>query len=161
MQHASELHLVIVGDGPMRGELAALAEREGTASRVHFIATMPQAQLRHLYSAADVLLLPSTREGWPNVVLEALACGTPVVATDVGAVGEMLTDARLGRILPGRDAAALAAAVRSLCDAAPSREAVRQHAMRFDWASISRGQMQVFEQALAHAPHAALAAAAG
>jgi glycosyltransferase involved in cell wall biosynthesis len=78
---------VIVGDGPLREALAVVARRLGVDGRVCFLATMPQAALCDVYSAADVLLLTSTREGWPNVVLEALACGTPVVAFDVGAVG--------------------------------------------------------------------------
>ena len=86
LRHLDDVRLVIVGDGPLRGELASLARRLGVESRVTFRSSMPQRELRYLYSAVDVLLLTSTREGWPNVVLEAMACGTPVVAVDVGAV---------------------------------------------------------------------------
>src|SRR5947209_1302196 len=79
------------GDRPLREELEARARALGVDARLHFLSAMPQHDLRRIYVAADALLLTSTREGWPNVVLESLACGTPVVATDVGAVPEMLT----------------------------------------------------------------------
>ncbi len=142
------LQLVIVGDGPLRRELGEAAQRLGIAGRVAFLPSMPQARLRDVYSAADVLLLTSTREGWPNVVLESLACGTPVVAVDVGAAGEMLTTPEAGRLLPGRDPRAFAAAVGELLAAPPARHAVREHAARFDWHAVSLGQAEVFRRAL-------------
>lgn len=142
--------LAIVGDGALRGELAALAAAAGLAARVSFLPVMPQAELRWLYSAADALLLTSTREGWPNVVLESLACGTPVVAVDVGAVGEMITVPEAGRVVAGRDATALAAAVEAVQVLGATRAQVRQHALRFDWASVSRGQWELFTRVLAH-----------
>lgn len=141
------LRLVIVGDGPLRQELAARAERAGVASRVEFRGVMPQAQLGRLYAACDVLLLTSEREGWPNVVLESMACGTPVVAFDVGAVREMITSDLTGRIVVPRDAGALAAATASVLAAPAPRESIRRHAAGFDWASISRGQRSLFLQA--------------
>lgn len=147
--HLDGMHLVVVGDGPQRSELIALSQRLKVAARVTFLSTMPQAELRHVYSAADVLLLTSTREGWPNVVLESLACGTPVVATDVGAVREMLTNPVVGRIVAERDARVFSAAVLELLRQTPSPLQVRQHAAQFDWRSVSRGQCEVFARALA------------
>jgi glycosyltransferase involved in cell wall biosynthesis len=116
------------------------------------LAVMPQSRLPSLYSAADVLVLTSTREGWPNVVLEALSCGTPVVSFDVGAVSEMLSDPSVGRVVGQRDPKLLAAAVRSLLAAPEARDAARRHAARFDWATIARAQFDLFENALANAP---------
>jgi glycosyltransferase involved in cell wall biosynthesis len=115
---------------------------------VRFAPVVPQDELSRLYSAADALLLTSTREGWPNVVLEALACGTPVVGVDVGAVAEMLSDSIVGRVVAQRDASQLAAAVRSVLQAPPERARVRRHAEQFDWASIARAQLDVFDRAL-------------
>lgn len=143
--------LVIVGEGPSRTELVALARRLGVDERVIFRPSMPQHELRSLYSSADVLLLTSTREGWPNVVLEALACGAPVVAVDVGAVGEMLTNPQVGRIVGARDPVLLAAAVSELLASAGSVEQICDHAARFGWASVSRGQIEVFARARAGA----------
>lgn len=149
LQHQPALHLAVVGEGPLRHELEQLAAKLGVRERVSFLSNMPQQQLRHAYAAADVLLLTSTREGWPNVVLESLACGTPVVAADVGAVREMLTVPQAGRVLAERGARQLANEIAALLAAPPGRDAVRRHACSFDWGSIARGQMEVFVRAIA------------
>ena len=153
--HLPDWRLVIVGDGPLREALAVVARRLGVDGRVCFLATMPQAALCDVYSAADVLLLTSTREGWPNVVLEALACGTPVVAFDVGAVGEMLTSPAVGRIVGSRDVSTLAGAIVELAASHPERARIRAHAVRFDWGEISRGQWEVFMRIIRGAPNLA------
>lgn len=145
---APGLELVLVGDGPLRPALLAQARRLGVAARVRFLGNMPQADLRWVYAGADALLLTSTREGWPNVLLEAMACGTPVVASDVGAVREIITDAQVGRVLPRREPAAIAAALAELLASPPPREAVRAHALRFGWAAVSEGQAAVLAQVL-------------
>ena len=144
--------LVFAGDGPLRNELGALARQLGVEERVIFLPAMPQKELRHLYSAADVMLLTSTREGWPNVVLESMACGTPVVAVDVGAVVEMITHPNVGRIVAARDPAQMAAAVVELLAAPVQRSQVRLHASRFDWAPISAGQFEIMKLALGQGP---------
>jgi teichuronic acid biosynthesis glycosyltransferase TuaC len=140
--------LVLVGEGPQRKSLAALARARGVNGRVHMLPVMPQSRLPTLYSAADVLVVTSTREGWPNVVLEALACGTPVASVDVGAVAEMLADPFVGRLVGQRDPQQLAKAVHALLQAPPARESVRRHAVGFDWEVIARSQFEVFERAL-------------
>ena len=144
--------LVLVGDGPERELLAALAKRHGVDHRVRFLPTMPQSRLPLLYSAVDALLLTSSREGWPNVVLESLSCGTPVVGVDVGAVAEMLTNETVGRVVSKRDPALFAEAVRSLLGAQHERQTVRQHAESFDWATIAYGQMELFRRVLGNVP---------
>jgi len=151
LRHLPEHRLVLVGEGPLRAELEALALRLGVADRVLFRASMPQADLRYVYSSIDALLLVSMREGWPNVVLEAMACGAPVVATDVGSVAEMITQSDVGRIVAQRDAAALAKAVveTSASRAAPGR--IRAHATSFDWASVARAQAALYADVLARA----------
>jgi glycosyltransferase involved in cell wall biosynthesis len=83
--------LVLVGAGPARGALAARAQRLGLGPRVRFAGAVAPDALPQWYRAADALVLPSLREGWPNVVLEALACGTPVLATKVWGTPEILT----------------------------------------------------------------------
>jgi len=144
--------LVIVGEGPQRGELERQARALGAADRVVFMRSMAQAELARVYSAADILLLCSTREGWPNVVLEALACGTPVVATDVGAVNEILTDRQFGRVIPSRDTAIMLAAVEDLLSTACDRQRPMDHAARYDWHSVSLEQMTLFRDILGRRP---------
>jgi teichuronic acid biosynthesis glycosyltransferase TuaC len=148
------VHLVIVGDGPLAGELRSLAQSLGIAPRVTFLNPIPQEALRRLYSAASALLLTSTREGWPNVVLESLACGTPVVATDVGAVREMITDTAYGTVLATRSPIELADAVARHLSSPVPRDVLRKHAATYDWASVSKGQYELFKKALNATPSA-------
>jgi glycosyltransferase involved in cell wall biosynthesis len=143
-----EMHLAIVGEGPERDNLQRHAERQGLLQRVTFLPVRPQSELRLIYSAADVLMLTSTREGWPNVLLEAMACGTPVVAANVGGVPEIVTEAAAGCVVMARNGTAFAHAVRAVLSKNHSREATRQVAQRFDWAATSRGQLSVFASAL-------------
>lgn len=152
LQKLPEHHLLIVGDGPLRTDLEALSRRLGVAQRLHFFEPMAQRELSFVYSSADALLLTSVREGWPNVVLESLACGTPVVAVDVGAAREILADSRVGRLVVTRDPSDIAAAVKSLSAARWPRERIREFAAQFDWTEVSTGQWRIFRQALAATP---------
>jgi glycosyltransferase involved in cell wall biosynthesis len=103
-----EAVLAVVGDGPLLDELRARAAREGVAGRVVFTGVRPDA--RALIGAADAVVLPSHAEGLPLVALEALAAGTPLVATDVRGVRELVADG--AELVPPNDAAALAEALR-------------------------------------------------
>jgi glycosyltransferase involved in cell wall biosynthesis len=94
----SDLQLVMVGDGPLATELRAWTVVRGLESRIHFVGR--QADVAGLMRAADVFVLPSLWEGLPNVVLEAMAAGTPVVATDVEGVRDLLTEGESGTIVP-------------------------------------------------------------
>lgn len=124
--------LMLVGDGPDRAALERLARRHGVAERVRFLGSRPHAELPALLAAADVAVQPSASEGLANVWVEALACGTPVVTCDVGGAGEAIDRPAAGR-LAGRDAEAIAAAVRALLADPPAPEEVRQAAARFSW----------------------------
>jgi teichuronic acid biosynthesis glycosyltransferase TuaC len=138
--------LVIAGKGPLAAELEQRARALGLAARVRFTGPLSQQRLIDYYNAADALLLASSREGMPNVVLEAMACGLPVIATAVGGVPEIL-DAEVGRVIE-RSVPAIVAAVQSLAAAPPARTAVRAHAEQFDWESTTRGQLELFTRAV-------------
>src|SRR5262249_5879162 len=84
---------------------------DGLADRITFAGEVTQQTLAELMCAADVFCLASSTEGWPNVVNEALACGTPVVATDVGAVRQMIVSEGYGYVVPVNDAHALVEAL--------------------------------------------------
>jgi len=92
----SAVRLYILGEGPWRRTLEALVKELGLHERVWLIGKRPNEELGSWFSAADVSCLASEREGWPNVVTESLACGTPVVATRVGGVPEILHSRELG-----------------------------------------------------------------
>jgi glycosyltransferase involved in cell wall biosynthesis len=142
------VQLIIVGEGAMRGQLETLAEQAGVANRVRILDVMPQQSLASVYSAADVLVLASTREGWPNVLLEAMACGTPVVATDVGGVREIVSTHDVGEVLSERTPQSIVAAVRRIFARQLDRGATRLHAEQFGWDVISKGQLEVFSSLL-------------
>lgn len=129
--------LLIVGEGPARAELELHARNRGLQNRVHFVGSVPNVALAHWYSAADVLMLGSTREGWPNVLLESMACGTPAIATAVGGIPEIICSPQAGIVLSERTDVALAQAVRQLLALRPAPSLVRKHAERFSWADTS------------------------
>jgi len=137
--------LLIAGTGPEEARLRNLVRELGVGERVHFLGRVPHERLSAVYSAADVLVLASSREGWPNVLLEAMACGTPVVATAVNGSPEVVQSPVAGRIVNERTPEALRRAVASLLDAPPSRAEVRAYAEGFSWDATSEGQMRLFE----------------
>jgi glycosyltransferase involved in cell wall biosynthesis len=138
------MHLVIIGSGPEKHALQAQAQFLGVAQRVTFLDNVPQNELCRYYSAADMLILASSREGWPNVLLEAMACGTPVIATNVGGVPEIVATSTAGAIISNRTPTDLVAAVKNLVYNAPNREIVRNYAKGFGWNETSHGQKQLF-----------------
>jgi glycosyltransferase involved in cell wall biosynthesis len=126
--------LLLAGEGPDRAAHAALARRLGMADRVRLLGAVPHGDLPALLAAANVMALPSASEGLANAWVEALACGTPVVISDVGGAREVVDRPAAGRIVP-RDAAAIAAAIGQLLADPPAPEAVREAALRFTWAA--------------------------
>ncbi len=143
-----EARLLIAGSGPERERLEALAVQLQVADRVRFLGPQPQARLREYYNAADAMVLSSSREGWANVLLESMACGTPVVASKVWGTPEVVAHADAGVLMQERSARGVAAAVRALQAAYPAREATRRYAEGFSWDATTQGQLQLFGRIL-------------
>ena len=143
-QVRSHARLVIIGDGPDRGLLEKQAERLGVRTAVTFTGTLPNTALARWYSAADVLVLASSREGWPNVLLEAMACGTPVVASAVGGIPEAVQSVKVGRVVAERSPAAFANAIDGLLRQGVDRGQVRAYAENFSWERTSQDQLDLF-----------------
>jgi glycosyltransferase involved in cell wall biosynthesis len=134
-EHKS-VSLYIVGEGESRAQLQALAQQHGVASRVHLVGSRPNEELRYWFSAAEFSCLVSSREGWPNVLLESMACGTPVVATGVWGVPEVIVSPELGVIVEQTTesvAKGLAYALQKKWD----RAAVRKHAETRTWDDVA------------------------
>jgi glycosyltransferase involved in cell wall biosynthesis len=104
--------LVCIGDGPYWEELTRKAAAAGLERRLSVLGRQPSSTVAEWMQAADVLCLPSHSEGCPNVIIEALACGRPIVATDVGGIPE-LVNRECGILVPPHQPAALSAALHS------------------------------------------------
>lgn len=152
--------VAIAGSGDLAQELHERAESRGVGSRVHFLGEVPQGDVASWLAAADVAVVPSVRDdsgnvdGLPNAALEALASGTAVVATAAGGLGSVIEDRRTGMIVPERDAAAIAAAVRQLLDDPAQRAALGTAARseierRFGWSAAVERFAAAYDRALA------------
>lgn len=141
------LHLIIVGEGPSKHDLANLASSIGREDAVQFAGAIPHNELYLWYSAADCFSLASSREGWPNVVLESLACGTPVVATDIWGVPEVISTGAVG-ILTRRTDYAMAEGISVALRKKWSVDDVIGHAVKYSWMRSAAAVRRVFENAL-------------
>ncbi|MGC6489031.1 MAG: glycosyltransferase, partial [Planctomycetota bacterium] len=139
------LHLVLVGDGGERARIAAAAP-----GRVTFLGAQPPERVALAYQAADVFVLPSEREGWPNVVTEALASGLPVVASRVGGIPQILGAApppSRGALAAPGDVAGFTAALGQVLAADRANGEVRRYAERFGWREPVADLVETFRAA--------------
>lgn len=141
--------LVVVGEGPERASLERLATTIGVSDRVRFMGSLDHTRLAEVYRAVDALVLASAREGWANVLLEAMASGTPVVGSSVWGTPEVVASPDAGILMRGLNADAVAEAVKRLFAAPPSRQATRAYAEQFDWTATTEGQLRLFHRILA------------
>lgn len=144
----SKANLFIAGDGPERKNLQNSVTRLGLEGRVNFLGAIPHHKLSQYYGAADVFVLASDREGWPNVLLESMACGTPVVATSVGGAPEVIHDPVAGLLVGTRNAGEIALTIERLLENLPERNNTRKYAEKFSWDETSMGQFELFRQIL-------------
>lgn len=124
--------LVLAGAGEQESSYRALAQKLGVEARVIFAGALPHDDLPRWLAAADIMVLPSRSEGLANAWVEALACGTPIVISDAGGAGELLTDPVAGRIVQPTPEA-LAVAIGELLALAPDRDRVRGAVANFTW----------------------------
>lgn len=136
--------LVIAGSGPELANLQELAAKLGVQGRVRFAGQIANEELKWWYSAADALVLCSSREGWANVLLEAMACGTPAIATDIWGTPEVVSAPQAGRLMKARTPEALVEAWNDLSANSPASGAVRDYAERFSWNATTQAQLSLF-----------------
>jgi glycosyltransferase involved in cell wall biosynthesis len=138
------VRLLIAGEGPEEPHLRQLASVLGVAEQVRFLGQIPHRQLKTVYSAGDAMVLASSREGWANVLLEAMACGTPVCASDIWGTAEAVESPEAGLLMPERTSAALADTLTRLLASPPDRAATRAYAGHFTWDSTSQDLEALF-----------------
>ena len=142
------MDLLIAGEGPERDALERLVERRGLGDRVRLLGAVSHGRLPQIYSAADALVLASSREGWANVLLEAMACGTPVVASNVWGTPEVVAAPAAGTLAAERTPRGVADGIRRLFEVLPDRAATRSYAEQFSWDSTTQGQLDLFRKIL-------------
>ncbi|MEO8037146.1 MAG: glycosyltransferase family 4 protein [Betaproteobacteria bacterium] len=138
-----DVYLAIVGDGEERSRLESRVTGLGLGASVRFVGAVANADLAPWYSAADALVLASSREGWPNVLLESMACGTPVIASRIASTPEIVRDPVAGELFD-RDPEALAAAIDLVLGRPAHPSAVRAYAEQFGWEATSLAQVNLF-----------------
>jgi glycosyltransferase involved in cell wall biosynthesis len=142
----SDVSLLIIGTGPMRAKLERMARDLGVADKVRFLGSRPHAEVARWMNRADVLCLTSRSEGMPNVVVEALASGLPVVATDVGACPELLADEPEARVCRREDVGGIAVALADCLGRDIDREAVADRcSSRYSWRKAAERLLDVLQ----------------
>lgn len=146
MKSLPDYQLFIVGGGEWEGKLKSLALQMEVQDRVQFLGEVSQQQLPELYNCADALVLASSREGWANVLLEAMACGTPVVATNIWGTPEVIQSSEAGVLCQERSANGIVEGVTRLFNAYPDRRNTRTYAEKFSWDETTNGLVSLFSQ---------------
>jgi glycosyltransferase involved in cell wall biosynthesis len=120
----------------------------GLEAHVHIVESVPQAQLALWYGAADLFCLATMSEGCPNVILESLACGTPVVATTAGAVGDIITQGEDGYLVPREELAGLGDTVRSALEREWDRRGIAARMERHGWSACAGQVVEIYRTVL-------------
>lgn len=139
--------LIIVGDGEQRRALKSQAKELGIQGRVQFIKYLDQKKLGEFYAGATATILMSSMEGMPNVVLESLACGTPVIASDVGGVSEILNEDN-GILMDSRDEYSLIDAIDKIVELKKSRSEIADTVKDYRWSKVATLQHEVYKTAI-------------
>lgn len=148
LEQLPEASLIIIGEGELEQELKLLAKKLNLEDRVNFVGGLQQPQLPDFYAAVDCLVLASSREGWANVLLEAMSCGTPVVATKVWGTPEVVSKPEAG-LLINRDVDSIKQGIEQFISNDIDRNKTRQYAEGFSWSATSAAQYELFEKCIA------------
>jgi glycosyltransferase involved in cell wall biosynthesis len=151
---AAPARLVLIGEGAERDALMRLAEQEGVTAQATFLGARPQAVVADWIAAADLLCLPSHAEGSPNVVVESLASGIPVVASRVGGIPDLVDDGVNGVLVPPGEPGALAAALAAALGRDWDARQISSSIAHLTWPALGRRNCDVLEGVAMEAAHA-------
>jgi glycosyltransferase involved in cell wall biosynthesis len=133
--------LYVIGEGPQRAALESRIARRSVGDRVFLAGSRPQSELAEWYSAADLFCLASHREGCPNAVIEAMACGLPVVASDVGGLGELISKPDYGRALASSTAEKFVEAITAALQMNWDRDEIARTGAERSWLDVANEVM--------------------
>ena len=140
--------LLIVGDGPLKSKLQHKVGYLRMEKKILFFDAVPHNETVKWYNAADVFCLPSLWEGCPNTIIESLACGTPVVASNVGGIPDLVPDDSYGLLVPPGDSASLAAALSDALEKKWDREHIASYGSQNTWNDVAQRVVDVFKLVL-------------
>jgi teichuronic acid biosynthesis glycosyltransferase TuaC len=140
--------LLMVGDGPLEKRLKDLSQKLNISNRVKFIGAVSHDETIWWYNAADVYCLPSLWEGCPNVIIESLACGTPVVATQVGGIPDLIPDKKFGYLVPPGNDGELADALSKALVNDWERTEIARFGASNTWQNVADSVIKVFKRVL-------------
>jgi teichuronic acid biosynthesis glycosyltransferase TuaC len=146
--HLKDFRLLLVGKGKNEPQLRQQVSNLELTDRVEFVGHVDHAKLVTYYCSSDALILPSEREGIPNVIMESLACGTPVIATNVGGIPEIISSKIAGVLIDERTPQAIVDAVHQLFSDYPSTRDVVQFSKQFTWAKTTEDQVKILRRAV-------------
>ncbi len=147
-QNRLDFNVFLVGHGPEKQRLQQLVTDAGLTDCVTFVGEVDNDRLADWYSAADLFFLGSSHEGWPNVVSEALACGTPVIATGVHGIPEIIVSSDYGMIVD-RDPQAFAVAIQQAFQQPWERERISRFGQQRTWQVVAKEVYELFDTLLA------------
>jgi teichuronic acid biosynthesis glycosyltransferase TuaC len=140
------IHLSIAGAGSEEHRLRTLIDKLSLGNRVKLLGSIPHDKLAELYNSAHLSVLSSSREGWANVLLESLACGTPVAATAIWGTPEVMTSPDAGVLIQERNVACIRDGIKNLMDNLPERTHTRLYAEQFSWQETAQKILHLFEK---------------
>ena len=141
--------LIIAGEGPERGRLEGLVSALGLGGRVRLPGAVHHEELPAWYQAADLFALASSREGWPNVLCEAQACGLPAVATRVWGIPEIIHSERLGVLVDDRSAEGLRTGLEAALSRPWDRALIESEGRARTWSRVAEELAAVFDAIVA------------
>src|SRR5262245_37305454 len=144
--------LYVIGEGPERARFEKQIAEFRLSDRVFLIGSRPQLELAEWYSAADLFCLASSREGCPNVVIESMACGTPIIATDVGGVRELIDGPACGRVISNVTRESLAREIETAFRIDWDRAGIAKHHSSRTWSIVAKEIMDHWEGAVVNEP---------
>jgi len=142
----ANIKLLIIGSGEYETELQQLVAKHSLGKHVMLVGEIPYKQLACWFNAAHLMCLASKSEGWPNVVLESMACGTPVVATNVAGIPEIICSENYGFLVDKREATSFANAIEKALAKDWNREEIAGYARQFTWETVAEKVHKVFRE---------------
>ncbi|CAB1055281.1 hypothetical protein D1BOALGB6SA_14 [Olavius sp. associated proteobacterium Delta 1] len=147
-ERGSKVRVILVGNGPEKKKLENMSIAIGLSKILRFVDEVSHEKVPIIMNCADVFCLPSIREGWPNVVMEALACGIPVVASNVGGLPEIIAHHDYGLLVPAGDPVGLADGLESAINRIWDKDVVRSAVRNRTWKHVAEEIWNLVQMAI-------------